>query len=135
MNNNNNPSKDSDFIRPVIDSRSPINTRQEYDSSNGHISQYPQFAVQQSNAWIPHQSNQMPPQYPNYIGKFQFVKISILDKYCEINWKRHFPDKNSHIFNHKENGLQVPDGQESRYIKYKGAMQTLHRALGYSKAG
>lgn len=38
-----------------------------------------------------------------------------------------FLDKNSHIFNHKESGLQVLDTAD-RY-KYKGAMQTLHRAL------
>ncbi|XP_017775989.1 PREDICTED: uncharacterized protein LOC108562229 isoform X2 [Nicrophorus vespilloides] len=42
-----------------------------------------------------------------------------------------YADKNSHIFNHKEVGLQVSDVGEARYNKYKGAMQTLHRALGY----
>lgn len=52
-------------------------------------------------------------------------------------WTKYFSvtDKNSHIFNHKETGLQVPEGQETRYNKYKGAMQVLHRTLGYSNRG
>ncbi|XP_056637841.1 uncharacterized protein LOC130445938 isoform X2 [Diorhabda sublineata] len=65
-------------------------------------------AVQGQPNWIVHQTNQVPPQIPQYA------------------------DKNSRIFNHKESGFQVPDGQEIRYNKYKGAMQYLHRALGYS---
>lgn len=45
-------------------------------------------AVQGQPNWIVHQTNQMPPQIPQYA------------------------DKNSRIFNHKESGFQVPDGQE-----------------------
>ncbi|RZC38036.1 Ldl recept a domain containing protein, partial [Asbolus verrucosus] len=104
------PQQDPDFLRPVPNSRNNLNSRVQFDSP-----QMPQYAPasipMQSNNWVPHQTHEIQPQMPQYA------------------------DKNSHIFNHKENGLQVPDGQEIRYNKYKGAMQYLHRALGYSSAG
>ncbi|XP_072388357.1 uncharacterized protein [Diabrotica undecimpunctata] len=86
-----------------------VNPRLQYESPlQPYVPQLP--AMQGQPNWIGHQSNQMPPQIPQYA------------------------DKASRIFNHKESGFQVPDGQEIRYNKYKGAMQYLHRALGYSSA-
>ncbi|XP_064211291.1 uncharacterized protein LOC103314212 isoform X2 [Tribolium castaneum] len=101
------PHQEADFLRPIPNAQN-INSRVPFDGQQ--MVQYAPGPVQMQGNWGPHQA-QMGPQVPQYA------------------------DKNSHIFNHKETGLQVPDGQEIRYNKYKGAMQYLHRALGYSGAG
>ncbi|XP_028132696.1 uncharacterized protein LOC114328120 isoform X2 [Diabrotica virgifera virgifera] len=64
-----------------------VNPRLQYESPlQPYVPQLP--AMQGQPNWIGHQSNQMPPQIPQYA------------------------DKASRIFNHKESGFQVPDGQE-----------------------
>ncbi|KAK4875690.1 hypothetical protein RN001_012112 [Aquatica leii] len=106
-----NPQRtDADFIRPDLqNSFAPRPPAVPYERVN--IPPYQQIPAQIQNNWMPRQPNQMPQPYPQ------------------------FEDRNSHIFNHKENGLQVSEGQDIRYNKHKGAMQVLHRALGYSSAG
>ncbi|KAK5644714.1 hypothetical protein RI129_006014 [Pyrocoelia pectoralis] len=99
-----------DFIRPDIRSGFiPRPPPPVYDSPN--LPQYQQVQPQVQNNWLPRQPNQISQPY------------------------QQFEDRNSHIFNHKENGLQVSEGQDLRYNKHKGALQVLHRALGYSSAG
>ncbi|XP_018562684.1 CREB-binding protein [Anoplophora glabripennis] len=91
------PHPDADFLRPATDPR--LNPRMQYDSQQ--VAPYvPQVPVQPQSGWIPHQSNQMPPPVPQYAVS----------------------DKNSHIFNHKESGLQVPDGQEISQMQYTESM-------------
>ncbi|KAF5279173.1 hypothetical protein FQR65_LT03420 [Abscondita terminalis] len=106
-----NPQRtDPDFIRPDLQnslmSRPPA---LPYERAN--VPQYQQIPAQIQNNWASRQQNQMAQPY------------------------QQFEDRNSHIFNHKESGLQVSEGQDIRYNKHKGAMQVLHRALGYSSAG
>ncbi|KAJ8963699.1 hypothetical protein NQ317_009787 [Molorchus minor] len=74
-----------------------MNPRMQYDPQLTQ-SYVPQLPVQSQSSWIPHQSNQMPAQVPQY------------------------NDKNSHIFIHKETGLQVPDGQEISQMQYRDNM-------------
>ncbi|XP_063921371.1 uncharacterized protein LOC135136156 isoform X2 [Zophobas morio] len=84
------PHQDADFIRPLPNSRS--NSRAPFD--NQQMIQYAPVPVQMpGGSWGAHQS-QMGPPIPQYA------------------------DKNSHIFNHKEHGLQVPDGQEISQMQY-----------------
>ncbi|KAF5273886.1 hypothetical protein FQA39_LY01001 [Lamprigera yunnana] len=102
--------QNTDFLRPDLRNgfvpRPPPMT---FDTPN--LPQYQQIPPQIQNNWLQRQSNQIPQPYQQY------------------------EDRNSHIFNHKENGLQVSEGQDIRYNKHKGALQVLHRALGYSSAG
>ncbi|XP_031349628.1 uncharacterized protein LOC116175584 isoform X2 [Photinus pyralis] len=101
---------ESDFLRPDVRAGFiPRPAPPAYESPN--LPQYQQMPPPAQSNWLPRQPNQIPQPY------------------------QPFEDRNSHIFNHKENGLQVSEGQDLRYNKHKGALQVLHRALGYSSAG
>lgn len=68
-----------DFIRPEPDLRNPILPRlQHYDQQP--LLPYQQYPQQQTNGWIPHQSNQMPPPIPQLIGKNFLFNLYIKDK-------------------------------------------------------
>ncbi|GJQ84036.1 hypothetical protein Trydic_g10500 [Trypoxylus dichotomus] len=83
------PPRQEDFIRPAAaDPRNLVAPPNQYEAQQ-QIPQYNQYAQQVQQNWIARQSNQLLSQIPQYA------------------------DKNSHIFNHKENGLQVPDGPET----------------------
>ncbi|KAK9753429.1 Low-density lipoprotein receptor domain class A [Popillia japonica] len=83
------PPRQEDFIRPGSDPRGLLNSPGQYESPQAQMSQYNQYAQQPQPNWIARQSSQLLSQLPQY------------------------GDKNSHIFNHKESGLQVPDGSET----------------------
>jgi hypothetical protein len=85
------PHQEGDFLRPLPNSRTNLNSRLPFD--NQQLQYGPGPVQMQANNWGPHQA-QMPPPIPQYA------------------------DRNSHIFNHKENGLQVPDGQEISQMQY-----------------
>ncbi|XP_074029340.1 uncharacterized protein isoform X2 [Leptinotarsa decemlineata] len=81
---------EADFLRPAND---PRNSRAQYEPVLQPF--VPQLPAQPGGSnWISPQYNQMLPQVPQYV------------------------DKNSRIFNHKENGYQVPDGQEISQVQY-----------------
>ncbi|XP_044271677.1 uncharacterized protein LOC123015787 isoform X2 [Tribolium madens] len=84
------PQREADFLRPIPNTQN-INSRVPFE--NQQVVQYAPAPVQMQPNWGPHQE-QMGPQVPQYA------------------------DKNSHIFNHKETGLQVPDGQEISQMQY-----------------
>ncbi|KRT83160.1 hypothetical protein AMK59_3683, partial [Oryctes borbonicus] len=83
------PPRQEDFIRPAADPRSLGSSPNQFESQQQQIPQYNQYAQQAQQNWIARQSTQLLSQIPQYT------------------------DKNSHIFNHKESGLQVPDGPET----------------------
>lgn len=122
----------TDFLRPPPpDSVRGPPAAQQNIYNEPHAIQQPQQAFipprpSSNNNWIPHHNSQMPvmPQNVQYAGICIFPSYNFNLIILKIKF---IPDKNSHIFNHKESGLQVVDTPD-RY-KYKGAMQTLHRAL------
>lgn len=63
----NPPKQDADFLRPVSDPRNQMGPHSAHYEPQPLLP-YQQFPAQQQN-WIPHQSNQMPPQLPQYVGK------------------------------------------------------------------
>ncbi|CAH1118900.1 unnamed protein product [Phaedon cochleariae] len=79
---------DADFLRPANDPRL-VNPRLYEHQLQPYVAQMPQ-----QPPWVPRQANQMAPQIPQY------------------------EDKNTRIFNHKENGYQVPDGHEISQAQY-----------------
>ncbi|XP_045474452.1 uncharacterized protein LOC123680547 isoform X2 [Harmonia axyridis] len=97
------PANNPDFLRPLSQDQQSSQRSPPYLGSQGYSPQVPQIG------WNSHQTNQIPyPIQPAYPGKI------------------------SHIFNHKENGLQVPEA-EIRYNRYKGAMHYLQHTLGNQK--
>lgn len=63
---------ESDFIRPGINRPGPLISNQvHYEPQPPPYPSYPQHG----SGWIPHQSNQMPPQISPYIGKNFYYNI------------------------------------------------------------
>ncbi|XP_071050612.1 uncharacterized protein [Onthophagus taurus] len=83
-----------EFVRSSINDQRNGQIVSKVQLDSAQMPQFPQYVPPQSSSnWIQHQSAQIIPQPPQY------------------------GDKNSHIFNHKANGLQVPEGLETSPIQ------------------
>lgn len=56
-----------DFIRPMMEARNPI-VSHAVNYEPQQVAQYAPLPPQVKGDWIPHQSNQMPPQMTQYVG-------------------------------------------------------------------